>query len=74
MDASFTPNLPTVKKLSLELFGNEVKDAELTGENSKYYRKRRNMSYKDQIEHTNVKSFITMDCPSPRIWKMTHDR
>ena len=67
LDENFTPNLPTVKKLSLELFGSDAKDVELTGENSKYYRKRRNMSYKDQIEHTNVKSFITMDCPSPRI-------
>ena len=67
LDENLTPNLPTVKKLSQELFGNDIKDVELTGENSKYYRKRRNMSYKDQIEHTNVKSFITMDCPSPRI-------
>ena len=67
LDASLVPTISTVKKLSLELFGNEPKDLELTEENSMYYRKRRNMNYKDQIEHTNVKSFITMDCPSPRL-------
>ena len=67
LDTDLSSNLATVKKLSLELFRSESKDADLTVENSKYYSKRRNMNYKDQIEHTNVKSFISMNCPSPRL-------
>ena len=47
------------KKVSQE-FGNTTDNVDMT-EESIYYSKRRNMNYKAQIEHTNVKRFITME-------------
>ena len=59
VDTNSVTNVPT-KKVSLETVCNEGVAEKLTNE-SRYYKKRRTMNYKDQIEHTNVKSFITME-------------
>ena len=47
------------RKESLKSYSKE-RDAGMT-EGSIYYRKRRNMKYTDEIEHSNVNSFILME-------------
>ena len=44
-----------------EEFNNVEDETETTTEESEYYRKRRKMKYKEEIEHTNIKSFISLD-------------
>ena len=44
-----------------EEFNNVEDETETTTEETEYYRKRRKMKYKEEIEHTNIKSFISLD-------------